>query len=359
MYAVALLTAAGAAEIGADVVAQTAARAELEPGQRSAEAARAALRRQPLDVAALRDLALAEGADSAAGRRLLQLGDQVSRREPATQLLLLEANAQGGDSAAALRHYDALLSTVPALRQELLGILARALAEPEIQEQLLRYADRPWFLALIEAAAKPSAAGAGSATRAVALAGRAGLLTQPESRDRLAPRLIGALTLEGRLSEARALAAATGNRGWMALGFSAASLDERLGLFAWQLSQTPAVSSEWRAPGTLAIAVEPGRRAQVAARITSLTAGAYRLSLHLAVPSEPGAASEWRIACHGVGGAKIALSPMPAPVEPTMLTVRLVVPAGCPFQDWSLWAEGADAQAPSQVLLSRLEVAAE
>lgn len=327
-------------------------KAAVEVGSADENAARAALRKQPLNSAALRDLALALGGNGNADRNLLNLAARVSRREPATQLLLLDANAQEGEIAAALRNYDALLSTEPELQTKLLGLLAGALPEPEVYAEVLRYAGRPWFVALLDtAAAQP-----GSAVLALRLALGTGLLAQPETRERLAPRLIGALSVQGRVQDARDIAQTIGQAGWQDIGFSEASLDPRLANFAWQMTGSPSVAAEWRAPSSLAVSIEPGRRMQVARRVTSLAGGTYVLRLEVAAPSPPAARIEWQIKCSTPAAADILTFQIPAASTPITVEKQLTIPAACAFQDWSLWAEGADAQLPSQAVLSKLAV---
>lgn len=332
-----------------------AAEVKQELGRYGADAARNALRSQPLSSAILRDLALALDGDFSASKPLLELAEQISRREPATQLLLLEASAQAGDTPGTLRHYDALLSTAPALHPQLIGVLSKAVAEPEIFSGLSQYAERSWFVPLVEAAANQP----GGAATARALAGNAALLTQPDSRDRLAPRLITALSRDGYFNEAITLAKSIGNARWSDLGFSEASLDPRLGTLAWQIATGPSVNAEWRAPNALAVSVEPGRLVQIASRVTSLSPGSYRLTVRLETPSPPGTSAEWRIRCKGGNSAEVAVVAMPVPAEPVEFAAPIAIPAACSIQEWSLWAEAADAQLPSQLLLSQLAVVAQ
>lgn len=345
--------AAAAGAWGVSVEALAMADAEDAPGARSAAAARAALLAQPLEASALRDLALARGG-GALDLRLLALADRVSRRDFQTQILLLEASAQGGDTAATLRHYDALLSAAPAARDELFGVLTRALPIPEIQAGVLAYRDRAWFADLVAAAARQS----GRARLALDLARRGGLLAPGEARDRLAPALIDALLSDGEAGAAAGLAGAVGPREWRDLGFGAAARDERLGAFAWRLAASPAVAAGWGEGGGLSLAVEPGRRAVAATRVTALAPGAYRLYLTLAASEPPAAQAEWRVACLGSEGEPFLAATAPAPEREIVHEEALTIPADCPLQSWSLWAEGEDAQTPSRVTLSRLAVVA-
>lgn len=350
LIAITLTCSAWVWQVGQSHIAPEKGAAEVASLDESA--ARAALRKQPLNSAALRDLGLARDSNGSADRTLLNLAARVSRREPATQLLLLDANAQEGEIAAALRHYDALLSTEPELQTKLLGLLAGALPEAEVYAEVQRYAGRPWFVALLDtAAAQP-----GSAMLALRLALGAGLLAQPDTRERLAPRLIAALYDQGRIQDARGIAQTIGQAGWQDIGFSEVSLDPRLANFGWQMSGSPSVAAEWRAPDALAVSIEPGRRVQVARRVTSLASGTYVLRLEVEAPSPPAARIEWQIKCGAPVTADIRTITIPTTTTPIRVEEQLTIPATCAYQDWSLWAEGADAQLPSQALLSKLAV---
>lgn len=364
---ISVAAAVGAWQASRESLALAAAKQAL--GERDAAAARAALRIQPLDAPALRDLALARGGTGAgmvggvtgdaarANLSLLKLADRVSRRDYGTQLLLLEANAAAGDVPATLRHYDVLLAGVPGSSADLFKVLVPALALPEVQAGVLAYRDRAWFVGLVEAvAAQPAEAEPGAAGLALTLARQAGLLAKPEPRDRLAPRLITALVAAGQTEAAWTLAGQIGAPRWADVNFASPTRDERLGAFAWRLTATPSASAEWREGDALAVSVEPGRVVEVAARITRLAAGPHRLSLGFAVPSAPGAGIEWRVRCVGQEGSGFAVTALPPPAEPITHQEIITIPEGCPFQAWSLWAEGADAQTASQATLSQLTV---
>lgn len=318
----------------------------------AAEAARAALRVQPLNGPALRDLAIATDEDLTDGGRLIALAGQVTRRDPATQLILLETSTGTGDIRAALAHYDALLSTYPVLQAKLLETLSGALPEPEIAQEVLRYSDRPWFLSLLET----TAGNPGGADIALSLTQKANILRNPQNQDRLAPRLIQTLAQAGRYDQARTIANAVGQAGWEKLGFSAASTDTRLGNFAWQLAATPSVRAEWREPSTFAVSLEPGRRVQVAYRTTSLDPGAYRLSFAIEAPSPPGAAIQWLVNCSDAAATEIGSYSFPVPSSRTVVDRMLTIPGSCPQQNWALVAEALDAQIPSQALISQLDL---
>lgn len=113
------------------------------------QAAKAALRRSPLNPRALRMLAFA---DIAAGRvdqaeAKMVMADRLSRRDGATQLWLADRRGRQGRIGDALRHIDVLLRTSPEATMPLLERLAAALALPEARKAIkpMVVADTPWI----------------------------------------------------------------------------------------------------------------------------------------------------------------------------------------------------------------------
>lgn len=113
--------------------------------------ARAALRQDPTAVAAASTLAInvqilgdARGAD-----RLANYAERLSRRDLATQVLLIENAVSRNDVPGALRHYDIALRATSKSSGILFPVLAGAIADPEIRPALTRtLANRPPWSAL-------------------------------------------------------------------------------------------------------------------------------------------------------------------------------------------------------------------
>ncbi len=95
----------------------------------------ASLRREPLDGAALRNLALlAQGEGEAeSAQELLLMSETVSRRDLRTNVLLAQVFASDADFPATVSRFDQALRTSSNARREILPLLYQALAQPEAQ----------------------------------------------------------------------------------------------------------------------------------------------------------------------------------------------------------------------------------
>jgi len=114
----------------------------------------------PLAFQALRSVALADAVEgrTAAALVRMQAVERLTRRDPVSQLWLIEHQSGNGDLKAVLAHYDVLLRTVPALRPELLRRLVESMRYPEMVRELTPYVQAPWFPVFVQTAAKnPSA----------------------------------------------------------------------------------------------------------------------------------------------------------------------------------------------------------
>lgn len=102
--------------------------------------ARHALRRDPLNAAALRALAFYYDAAKKPGdaERLARLSDRVTRRDPMTQLLLTQYAARRGDIDGAIDRLDTALTTVGRGREQIFPIISSQLQRKEIREGLPR-----------------------------------------------------------------------------------------------------------------------------------------------------------------------------------------------------------------------------
>lgn len=91
-----------------------------------------ALRREPMDGAALRNLALLSASDGRDGeaRDLLLLAEQLSRRDARTNLLLAEGFAKDEDLPATVQRIDQALRSSTAARREVLPLLYQMLEQP-------------------------------------------------------------------------------------------------------------------------------------------------------------------------------------------------------------------------------------
>lgn len=137
------------------------ARLTADPGTASSREAgriaQAALRHEPLAVAAVATLGLnAELIGSKAqARRILTHAETLSRRDLRTQLWQIEDAVGRGDIKAALHHYDIALRTSRTAPELLYPILAQAVDQADIRAALIgKLSDRPaWGPGFIDYAA--------------------------------------------------------------------------------------------------------------------------------------------------------------------------------------------------------------
>ncbi|UUL82176.1 hypothetical protein [Sphingomonas qomolangmaensis] len=96
------------------------------------------LERSPVSAAAARNLALATllQGDLGAARRIIALGEGLSRRDVPTQMWLIEDRVQAGDIPGALVHYHRAMQTSRDTRETLLPVLAQAASDPVIARSL-------------------------------------------------------------------------------------------------------------------------------------------------------------------------------------------------------------------------------
>ncbi len=331
-----------------------AARLTLVPRERPPEDLRAALRREPLRADLLRDLGMGM-TEEEDGLKLLQLAARVTRREPLTQIVLLESAAQAGELGETLSHYDVLLATSPTTRSLLHPRLVAGLASPEIVEALEQYGDRAWFVPFLSAAATLA-----PDPRPVAiLAGQTRQFADNEIAQSLTPRLLSALTSKGHLVEAFQLAAAAtnGQQAWRRFDLSEPTTATWLEPLTWSLSTKTQANAELVDAGAVLVTVEPLTAARVMRRITNLAPGSYNLRHAADQAAVGGVDLEWRIAClPGSGGAPFWRQKLDPTDQAESSGYNIAIPAGCPFQEWGLWARGPDTQTARTAYLAELRL---
>jgi len=98
-----------------------------------------ALERSLLSARAARSLAVLEatGGDQSATARYAWFAHAMSRRDLATELLMIEESVRRNDVAGAIRHYDIALRTSPKADPLLLPILVHAAEHDEVMNQLM------------------------------------------------------------------------------------------------------------------------------------------------------------------------------------------------------------------------------
>lgn len=336
---------------------------------RASELARAALRREPVNVVASRTLGLtaALGGDQAGAGRLFAYSESLSRRDVPTQMWLIEDRVQHGDIAGALLHYDRALRVSESIRDVLLPIMVQASADPAIAAQETRLvATRPlWWPYFVDYLLSQ-----GRSPRTMAqIISRIRLDPGTESeRQRLGHALNQLVTL-GAYREAYAIyRQALGGRvegGFVRNGdFEAGG---GLGTFDWTFVDEPDLAAvrEFRdgASGSFALSLvsSSGRGGEVARQLVLLPPGTYLLAAKAgAVPEDVSNRPMVSLLCAGQpphGLTQIRL-PFSGPAGASS-TLRFVVPAtGCPAQ-WLTISTGASPdEQGSTPWVDQIEIAA-
>jgi hypothetical protein len=298
--------------------------------------ARTALRSDPLNPVALRQLAVAE---SMAGRepasdRLIDLAHRVSRRDIGTTWLLINRSLDRGDAAGVARSFDEALTTSAGAAELLTPALADGLFDEGVRNAMLPYirANRPWMPAFLRyAAAGPETAS--DTARMVLAAG--GLPTTPSYADTDGYVLTGLAARRDFPLAARYLREAVR----FPAGFAAdvtvgpASLDSRAGPFGWRLNNGAEGSALAGDGNAIIVRAEADRRAPVADRILMLAPGRYSLSLRGTVPDgRAPATAEVALRCIGSPTTDLIVNPAAVSTTAAPVSLAFAVPADCPAQ---------------------------
>ena len=313
--------------------------------RRAQTLAEAALRKEPVNVVAVRTLAFVRLLDrrEAAATRLFRYAESLSRRDLPTQLWLIEYHVARNDIQGALRHYDRALRASTSSRELLYPILIQASSDRAIAQPLARFlaVRPPWWSSFVEAmiaTENPPATGVALVTQAVRL--------DPEDtyeRGLLAGAL-NKLVEAGAYGTAQALyeQARSGNRARRELVRNPDfAMSAAIPPFEWQLHDTPGLAAvvETRegAPGgrALSIIAENGRNGEVARQLLTASPGQYVLTgIGGAIATEEPARPVISLVCAGRNGAVLARTTFPRSGDsPQRFSLRLSVPSrGCGAQ---------------------------
>jgi len=307
----------------------------------------ARITRDPLDVAALRDLGLALDREGQAARAdaLLSLVGRRTWRDVPTDIWLLRRRLEGARFADAFAHADALLRmdrdgvTRPVLFKVLAAAAAHAEARPDLEARL---AASPWWRTDF----LRSLAGGGDADgdREVLTALAAG--PTPPGPDEYAPlinRLVAARAYAAALAAWREIARPPGEGGAdLRDGDFSGAPDGTP--FAWSAAEGVGGSSETRAPPdgsarrALRIDYDGYSTPTLPGQMLVLAPGRYRLSWRQATDPGESPRLAWRVRCADTGQAPAAAAagralPEGAGLDWREMTMDVQIPAfGCAAQ---------------------------
>ena len=319
-------------------------------------AAQAELRTEPLDGTAIRQLAmLANSKEQDAGRALTTAAERITRRDLATQFLLLDAAARGGQSATALVHYDRALSLNPAAGEKLFPILAGAVVEPQSRMELARYAGKPWFAAFVTSALADKA----DPGALLDLLARAKPRLSAQDQDVITSGLARQLISDGQFAAAQdVIAQLSGNLAAAIndFNFSTRTTEPHLGSLGWAFTNDDAVETTLGANGSLDLRIASEQSGTVAERVTLLAPGNYAVTQVLTYPADaPHARITWDAHCLD-GPTKQSIFHYEAPTVQSSPVHRteFSVPTNCSAQAWRLSAAAQTTQFASAARIARL-----
>lgn len=309
---------------------------------------RAALRRDPTAVSAAATLgvvALAQN-DTAKARRLLAYAQLLSRRNVQTQLWSIEDMVARNDVPGALRWYDIALRTKPELSDVLYPVLAQASHDPTIRTALARtLAGKPlWADSYVGYAAAQKSDPQSTAALFVGLRARG--VTIPASAQ---ASVVDVLLDGGSVDEAW--------RYYSAIHPEATRARSRDPRFAAMLETPSAFDWTTLSDNSLAASIQRTRDGgvfdfsapasiggPVLQQVQLLPAGTYRLSGHSdGIAQDARALPYWTLTCRAdereLGRVAVPNSAQAGGNFAGMLTV----PANCPVQTLTLFAQASDA----------------
>ncbi len=305
--------------------------------------ARAALRQDPTAVAAASVLAInvqilgdARGAD-----RLATYAQLLSRRDLATQMLLIEHAVSQNDVPGALRHYDIALRTTPNSTSLLFPILAGVIADPEIRPALAgTLAKRPpWSALFLEYAAANS-----PDPRATSLLFRDLAGTEYPISEVSRMLLIDTLASRGLFDDAWSLYVSFSpgaDRQSSRDPKFTADLNHPT-IFDWRVVTNGGISASIQR-GMLDFAAPSSVGGTLVEQLQLLAPGQYRIAGHsIGIDQPPGSSPYWQLRCRD--GRELGRTDVPNSASANGdFAGQFTVPKECPTQILALIAKPLDA----------------
>ncbi len=305
--------------------------------------ASAALRQDPTAVVAASTLAINVQilGDVRRAERLANYAEFLSRRDLATQILLIENAVTRNDVAGALRHYDIALRATSKSTGILFPVLAGAIADPEIRPALTRTLAKrpPWSALFLEYASANS-----PDPRATSLLFgdlvRAGYPISEMSRT----LLIDTLASRGFFDDAWSLYVSF-RRG----ADRQSSRDPELTadlvhptVFDWRAVTDGGISASLQR-GMLDFAAPSSVGGTLAEQVQLLAPGQYRLEGHsIGIDQTPGSSPYWQLRCRD--GRELGRVDVPNSASANGKFVgQFTVPTGCSTQILAMIAKPSDA----------------
>lgn len=310
------------------------------------------LGQEPLQAAVLRELSIRKKMRV----ELLALSEKVSRRDPLTQLLLIEHTTDQGDIAAALEHYAVLLAISPGMQRGIIDLLGKASREPEIFNALELYRRKQWFPAVMNRMVAETNTGAAILDLLEARPSAKEVLTAPDHIGSLISMMLAKPDPQSAFAFLKQHRAYASNI--VHFGFSPTTLDDRLAPITWKLAKhVVALPHNGEDAVALQVTAPPNIRTGIAERFTDLAPGTYRLSGIVEVNNAPKLQLQWVARCKGeTAGSDIIEQTISPSLNGSQFEMFVTLPERCLVQHWQLAVLGDDARLASIVTIRKIRL---
>jgi hypothetical protein len=310
------------------------------------------LAQEPLQAAVLRELSVRKNERF----ELLKLSQKVSRRDPLTQLLLIEHTTDQGDIPSTLEHYNVLLAISPGIRRGIIDLLGTAAGEPEIFSALAVYQKKDWFPAAINRMVAEANTGAAVLNLLEARPSAKEAVTAPDHISSLISMMLAKpdpqyafALLEQHHDHASNIDQ---------FGFSKNTVNGRFAPLTWQQAKdVVAVPDNGEEAVALRVTAAPNIRTGVAERFTDLAPDTYRLSGIAEVNNAPKLQLLWVVRCKGEAASNEIIKKATQPsLDGGQFELFVTLSERCPVQHWQLAVLGDDARLASIVTIRKIRL---
>lgn len=317
----------------------------------------------PLSRSSLRIIGMdaAQRGNSDVALSAMSLSHRLSRRDPWTEVWLLEHAAREEDYEGILTHYNAALAVNPEFAPALNPILVTATASPQIRLPLKQYlrANAPWAPGYLASASKEA-----DLDDLLELVLPISHHLRDDAFTPAISTIVYRLAGDGRWDEAMRLADATWSD-FNAADFSRfaptpASADERLGRLAWQLSGEQGVVATLVGDEEFDVSLSPLARGTVASRDIRIQGpGQYALTQRVEFGGRwQSSRIRWLADCiSGSSGptTRVWEQTIPAASKPAAYRSTISVNGGCTLLRLTLVGTGPDGQSEATISVKGLE----
>lgn len=342
-----------------------------KPPAATSRLARKALEQQAVNPKALRLLGYKADAQGEEQRALalVKMAARLSRREPGTQLWLIEHYAQANDTEKTLEHYDIVLTTRPDTQALLFPRLSNAIADAPIRAALIPYLrqDKAWTSAFLWHAINSDKDVSNVVNLILEAKGfprnKPGVETSREQEKSLINRLVA----ENRFADARRIYGLVPGASPALLtdpAFADHDRDGRFGAMVWRIPDDPNAGGGFsgskgqgqsnRERPTLSIFANSATTRTVATRLLYLQPGSYRIAVKFAqFERGDGGYVQLQMRCP----TNEASAPLwTFGVDPKRGVGQFDVPASCPVQFLDIVASGGKGQLGLEAVIASIAI---